>query len=383
MTVTAAQGFKAAAVAAGIKESGGTDLALVVNDGPQAHAAAVFTANRVVAAPVVWTRQAVSDHRLRAVVLNSGGANACTGERGLSDARDTAQEASTALGLEIGDVAVCSTGVIGEYLPMSKLRTGVRAAAASLAADNGHAAAEAIMTTDTVAKTTVVDCGGFTVGGMAKGAGMLAPNLATMLCVLTTDAIVDPQTAQQALRDACARTFDRLDSDGAMSTNDTVILMCSGARNVVADAGAVSEAVQQACADLSAQLLKDAEGSTKDIAIQVSGAATETDAVEVARVVARNNLVKCAAYGNDPNWGRIVAAVGTTSADFEPGDIDVAVNDVWLCRSATAIADASDVDLSGRELRITVDLHAGTETATVWTNDLSVAYVHENSAYTS
>jgi glutamate N-acetyltransferase/amino-acid N-acetyltransferase len=389
MSVTSPKGFRAAGVAAGLKARGALDLALVVNDGPHATVAGVFTGNRVKAAPVLWSEQVVRGGRVRVVVLNSGGANACTGPRGFQDTHATAEYAASVLsglgGVEVGagEVAVCSTGLIGERLPMDVLLPGVGTAAGALSADSGPTAAAAIMTTDTRPKTTVVAGDGFTVGGMAKGAGMLAPGLATMLVVLTTDAVADPASLNAALREATRLTFDRLDSDGCMSTNDTVLLLSSGASGVTPPAEALTGAVTAACRDLAAQLLADAEGSTKDIAIEVSGAATEADAVTVGRAVSRSNLVKTALFGNDPNWGRILAAVGTTDAAFEPDQLDVAVNGVWVCKGGAAAEDRSTVDLVGRDVAITINLNAGVESATIWTNDLSLAYVHENSAYSS
>jgi len=401
MTVTAPNGFRAAGVAAGLKSGGAADVALVVNDGPATAAAGVFTANRVQAAPVRWSRQVLRAGKLRAVVLNSGGANACTGPGGFQDSHATAEHVAATLsgtgtgtgtGLDVGagEVAVCSTGLIGERLPMDKLLAGVTAAVAGLADDAGPAAAEAIMTTDTRPKTTVVDAGpagtggpAWRVGGMAKGAGMLAPSMATMLCVLTTDALADPADLDAALREACRTTFDRVDSDGCLSTNDTVLLLASGASGVTPSAGELTAAVTAACADLARQLIADAEGASKEVAIEVVGAASETDAVQVGRAVARNNLVKTALYGNDPNWGRILAAVGTTSAVFDPDQLDVAINDVWICRDGAAAAPRDQVDLTGRQVHIRIDLHAGAATATIWTNDLSHAYVHENSAYST
>ncbi|MFF3856722.1 bifunctional glutamate N-acetyltransferase/amino-acid acetyltransferase ArgJ [Micromonospora sp. NPDC002575] len=390
MTVTTPRGFRAAGVAAGLKSGGAADVALVVNDGPDAGIAGVFTANRVKAAPVLWTRQVVRGGVARAVILNSGGANACTGPAGFQDTHAAAEHtaaaltsASPRLRLGAGDVAVCSTGLIGERLPMDKLLPGVRAAIRALSRDGGAAAAEAIMTTDTRPKTTVAAGGGWTVGGMAKGAGMLAPAMATMLCVLTTDAVAGPAALDAALRAACRVTFDRVDSDGCMSTNDTVLLLSSGASGVEPTEAELTAAVTAACHDLAQQLVADAEGATKQIAIEVVGAADEDDAVEVGRSVARNNLVKTALFGNDPNWGRILAAVGTTAAAFEPDALDVAVNGVWVCRSGAAAEDRSKVDLAGRDVVIRIDLHAGDARATVWTNDLSHAYVHENSAYST
>ncbi|MFE9201546.1 bifunctional glutamate N-acetyltransferase/amino-acid acetyltransferase ArgJ [Micromonospora sp. NPDC007230] len=390
MTVTTPRGFRAAGVAAGLKASGAGDVALVLNDGPDAGVAAVFTANRVKAAPVLWTQQVVRGGVVRAVVLNSGGANACTGPAGFQDTHATAEHTATALTassprlmLGAGEVAVCSTGLIGERLPMDKLLPGVRAAVRGLSREGGQPAAEAIMTTDTRPKTTVVGGSGWTVGGMAKGAGMLAPAMATMLCVLTTDAVAGPEILDAALRAATRVTFDRIDSDGCMSTNDTVLLLASGASGIAPTEAELTAAVTAACHDLAQQLIADAEGATKQIAIDVVGAATEEDAVEVGRSVARNNLVKTALFGNDPNWGRILAAVGTTTAAFEPDGVDVAVNGVWVCRSGAAAEDRAKVDLTGRDVTIRIDLHAGEAAATIWTNDLSHAYVHENSAYST
>ena len=382
MSVTAAQGFRAAGVAAGIKPAG-LDLALVVNDGPSDAVAAVFTTNRVKAAPVIWSQQAVADGRLRAVVLNSGGANACTGPSGFADTHATAERVAAVLGVGAGDVAVCSTGLIGERLPMPAVLAGVAAAAAALG-DHGRAAAEAIRTTDTVSKQAeFTHPDGWTLGGMAKGAGMLAPSLATMLSVLTTDASVDKSILNDALRAAARRTFDRIDSDGCLSTNDTVVLMASGASGVVPDTAGFANAVEQVCRDLALQLLADAEGSTKDVSIDVAGAASEADAVEVGRAIARNNLLKCALFGNDPNWGRILAAVGTTSAAFEPDELDVTINGIAVCRKGAAGDPRELVDLSSRAVHIGIDLHAGPDRATIWTNDLSHGYVEENSAYST
>jgi glutamate N-acetyltransferase/amino-acid N-acetyltransferase len=383
VSVTAARGFRAAGVTAGLKSSGGPDVALVVNDGPLDAAAGVLTGNRVKAAPVVWTEQVLRTGRLSAVVLNSGGANACTGPGGFADTHATAEAVADALGIGAIDVAVCSTGLIGERLPMQLLLAGVGKAAAELAADGGDAAARAIMTTDTVPKTAVVAGDGWTVGGMAKGAGMLAPGLATMLCVLSTDAVVDAAQCDAALRSATARTFDRVDSDGCMSTNDTVLLLASGASGMRPQPVAFAAAVEQLCAQLCRQLLTDAEGATKDVAIEVAGAASEAEAVDVGRAVARSNLLKCAFFGDDPNWGRVLAAVGTTAAAFEPDALDVAINGVPVCRAGAAGEPRDRVDLSGRDVHVLVDLHAGPATATVWTNDLSLAYVHENSAYST
>lgn len=380
--VTAARGFRAAGVAAGLKTSGAPDVALVVNDGPSQAAAAVFTSNRVKAAPVLWSQEVLKSGVLHATVLNSGGANACTGPLGFQDTHATAEHTALLLETSAAEVAVCSTGLIGLRLPMDKLLPGITAAASALSADGGPAAAEAIRTTDTVAKTAVVRRQGYVVGGMAKGAGMLAPGLATMLCVLTTDADLPAYALDEALRTVTARTFDRIDSDGCMSTNDTVVLMASGAAGVP-DQEDFTAALQEVCASLARQLLADAEGSTKEIEIEVVHAASEAEAVEVGRSVARSNLFKCAVYGEDPNWGRVLSAVGTTAARFEPDEVSVAINGVWLCRGGSVGEDRARCDLSGRRVHVVVDLNAGADTATVWTNDLSKEYVHENSAYSS
>jgi len=386
MTVTAPLGFRAAGVAAGLKSSGRPDVALVVNDGPHHVAAAVFTSNRVVAAPVVWSRQAVADGVAHAVVLNSGGANACTGPEGFLDAHRTAEQVGATLGVSAGDVLVCSTGLIGDRLRMDLLLPGVVAATIALAPDGGPAAAQAIMTTDSVPKTVHIEGAGWSVGGMAKGAGMLAPGLATMLCVLTTDAVVTAEDAGAALRSATATTFDRIDSDGCMSTNDTVILLASGASGVQVSRAALTSAVTEASAVLSRALIADAEGASHDIAVMVVGADSEQAAVAVARAVTRSNLFKAAIFGNDPNWGRIVSAIGTVpveQAAFEPDQLDVTVNGVQVCKDGGAYQDRALVDMSAREVHVLIDLHAGDESATVWTNDLTHDYVHENSAYSS
>ena len=383
MTVTAANGFRASGITAGLKTAG-PDLALVMNDGPLQVAAAVFTANRVKAAPVLWSAQVVSDGIARAVLLNSGGANACTGPDGFADTHASAERVAKLIDAGAADVLICSTGLIGERLPMDKLLPGIDQAVAALSPTGGKDAAEAIRTTDSVAKTSQVQhADGWTVGGMAKGAGMLAPSLATMLCVLTTDAVLDAAVADAALRAAVATTFDRLDADGCMSTNDTVVLMASGASGVTAEPAELAEAVHTVCADLAGQLLADAEGATKEVEIVVSGAADEDDAVQVGRAIARNNLLKCALFGNDPNWGRVLAAIGTTTAVFEPDRLDVSINGVAVCRAGAAGDSRDLVDLTGRQVLIEVALHAGSDTATVYTNDLSHTYVEENSAYST
>ena len=376
-------GFRAAGVTAGLKARGTPDLALVFNDGPDHHAAAVFTTNRVEAAPVTWSRQVVTDGRADAVVLNSGGANACTGPQGFADTHHTAEHVADRLGISSGDVVVCSTGLIGELLPMDRLLSGVDAAVDALSTGGHEAAAIAIKTTDTVHKVAGHTGDGWSVAGMAKGAGMLAPALATMLVVLTTDAVVTAPDLDAALRAATAVSFDRIDSDACMSTNDTVVVLASGASGVSVTLAELTDALTVVSSDLARQLIGDAEGAAHDIAIEVRGAASVEDALEVGRAVARNNLFKCAVFGNDPNWGRVLAAVGTTRAQFEPSRLDVAMNGVQVCRSGGVGEDRSLVDLTSREVHVLVDLHAGDETATIWTNDLTHDYVHENSAYST
>ena len=388
MSVTGAAGFLAGGVTAGLKPSGRPDLALVVNTGPDQVAAAVFTTNRVKAAPVLWSQQAVADGRLHAVVLNSGGANACTGPAGFGDTHRTAELVAAALsagGEEVGagDVAVCSTGLIGTRLPMDLVGAGISAAAGALSDEGGPDAARAIMTTDTVPKTARYVDEGWSVGGMAKGAGMLAPGLATMLVVITTDAVLDAEAASDHLRRACATTFERVDSDGCMSTNDTVVLMSSGASGVRPAAADFQAALHETCHDLAMQLLRDAEGAGHDIAVEVQHAASEADALEVARAVARSNLFKCAVFGGDPNWGRVLAALGTTAADFDPDRVDVAFNGVEVCRDGAIGEDRSQVDLSGRDVRVEINLRNGRHAATVWTNDLTYDYVKENAEYST
>ena len=389
MSVTAPRGFRAAGVAAGLKESGQPDVAVVLNDGPSRAAAAVFTRNRVQAAPVTWTRQVVSGGRVRAVVLNSGGANACTGAPGFQDTHATAEHLAAAIDDSAGEIAVCSTGLIGERLPMDKLLRGVDAAVAAVSRAGGMFAADAIRTTDTVVKIAFRHGAApsatevYTVGGMAKGAGMIAPALATMLCVLTTDADLPPAELDAALRSAVGQTFDRLDTDGCMSTNDTVLLLASGATGVRPDVGEFTVTLTEVCADLARQLQLDAEGAQKMITIEVIGAASEADAVTVGRAVARSNLVKCAIGGEDPNWGRILSAVGTTDAVFEPDRLNVAVNGVWVCRHGAAGDERAKADLTPKDVTITVDLSAGPQSAVILTTDLTAAYVHENSAYST
>jgi glutamate N-acetyltransferase / amino-acid N-acetyltransferase len=389
MSVTAPLGFRAAGVTAGLKPSGQPDVAVVLNDGPSRSAAAVFTTNRVQAAPVTWTRQVVSGGRVRAVVLNSGGANACTGPLGFQDTHATAEHLAAAIDalsaeeVGAGEIAVCSTGLIGERLPMDKLLPGVSAAVAEASRAGGLAAADAIRTTDTVVKIAFRRPDGYSIGGMAKGAGMLAPGLATMLCVLTTDADLEPAQLDAALRNATATTFDRLDTDGCMSTNDTVLLMASGASGVKPDKTEFTLALTDVCADLARQLQLDAEGANKMISIEVIGAASEADAVTVGRSVARNNLLKCAIGGEDPNWGRVLSAVGTTDAVFAPDRLGVAINGIWVCRHGAPGDERAKVDLRPKDVTITVDLSSGPHSAIILTTDLTAAYVHENSAYST
>jgi glutamate N-acetyltransferase / amino-acid N-acetyltransferase len=389
MSITAAAGFLACGLAAGLKSGGRRDLALVVNTGPDYAAAGVFTTNRVKAAPVIWSQQVLGDHQLRAVILNSGGANACTGPEGFADTHRTAELVAASLrqahGAEIGaiDVAVCSTGLIGVRLPMDKLAPAIDDLVPLLSHDGGQPAAEAIMTTDSVPKQTSYADEGWSIGGMAKGAGMLAPGLATMLVVLTTDAIVDPDALHDQLASACERTFERVDSDGCMSTNDTVILLSSGASGVRPDPDDFQAALEEACGDLALQLLGDAEGAAHTIAIHVNHAASEADAVQVGRAIARSNLFKCAVFGRDPNWGRVLAAIGTTKADFEPEGIDVAFNGVQVCRNGSIGDPRELVDLSGHDVQLEVDLRSGKHSATVWTNDLTYDYVKENAEYST
>ena len=396
MTVTAPLGFRAAGVTAGLKASGDRDVAVVINDGPSRATAAVFTANRVKAAPVLWTQQVVRGGRVRAVALNSGGANACTGPLGFQDTHATAERLGAALNDSAGEMAICSTGLIGERLPMDKILSGVDACVTEAARGGGLAAADAIRTTDTVVKISFrrenagrenqsasQETPGYAIGGMAKGAGMLAPALATMLCVLTTDADLPPADLDAALREATRASFDRLDTDGCMSTNDTVLLMASGASGVTPKLADFTLMLTEVCADLARQLQLDAEGANKMIMVEVIGAASEDDAVQAGRAVARSNLLKCAIAGEDPNWGRVVSAVGTTAATFDPDRLNVAINGIWVCRNGCAGDERSKVDMTPRDVTITVDLSAGPHAATILTTDLTTEYVHENSAYST
>lgn len=394
MTVTAPAGFLATGVTCGLKSSGNKDLALVQNVGPLKTAATVFTSNRCKANPVLWSQQVMADGRVDAVILNSGGANCYTGAQGFQVTHTTAELVAEGLDISATDVLVCSTGLIGEQLDLDKITAGVHEAvealshsnATSPAADSpeaGLAAAHAIMTTDSVAKVVVVEGAGYTIGGMAKGAGMLAPGLATMLVVLTTDAHLTSAELDSALREATRVTFDRLDSDGCMSTNDTVTLLASGSSETTPDLAEFTERLTEACRSLALQLQADAEGASHDIAITVANAVNETDAVEIARAVSRSNLFKAAIFGNDPNWGRVLAAVGTTHAEFDPYDIDVSFNGVRVCRAGEPDQSRDLVDLTPRAVDILIDVKVGTATATIWTNDLTHDYVHENSAYAS
>ncbi|MDO5735760.1 MAG: bifunctional glutamate N-acetyltransferase/amino-acid acetyltransferase ArgJ [Propionibacteriaceae bacterium] len=383
MTVTTPQGFVAAGISAGIKASGKPDLAVVHNTGPSFAAAGVFTRNRVQAAPVKWSRQAVADGELTAVVLNSGGANACTGAEGFADAARMAAVTAEQLRVPSDAVAVCSTGLIGIRLPMDTVVTGIGTACEQLSSDGGADAATAIMTTDSVPKSAARTVDGWAIGGIAKGAGMLAPGLATMLVVLTTDAELSADQCDAALRDACRMSFDRADSDGCMSTNDTVLLLASGASGVRPRMDAFTDALTDLCCDLARQLIADAEGASHEIAIEVVGAAYEEDAELVGREIARSNLFKCAVFGNDPNWGRVLSAIGVTDADFDPDMLDVAFNGVQVCRGGQIGEDRSLVDLTGRHVHVLVDLHAGEHAATILTNDLTYDYVKENAEYSS
>ncbi|MGQ3381857.1 bifunctional glutamate N-acetyltransferase/amino-acid acetyltransferase ArgJ [Glutamicibacter sp. TV12E] len=388
--VTAPAGFTAAGVPAGLKSTGMNDVVLVKNLGPQFTAAGVFTSNRVAAAPVHWSKQVLADGRIDAVLLNSGGANACTGAEGFGNTHQSAEYAAGLLDVSAGDVAVASTGLIGVQLPMDKLLPGIEAAATALASGQAAAdeAAAGIMTTDTVPKlvSRVVGPAGsaqITIGGMAKGAGMLAPALATMLVVLTTDAVLSSAQADTALRAATAMSFDRADSDGCMSTNDTVLLLASGASGTTPDIAEFTDALTDACCELAAKLIEDAEGADHTIAIRTFNAATEADALEVSKAVSRSNLVKTAVFGKDPNWGRVLSEVGTTKAAFEPDQLNVSINGVMVCKNGGVGEDRNLVSLEERNVSIEIDLNAGTEEATVLTNDLTHDYVHENSAYSS
>ena len=374
-------GFRAAGVAAGIKSSGAKDLALLVNDGPNYFGTAVFTANQVVAAPVTWSQEAVRDREIRAVLLNSGGANACTGPDGFLDTHRSAEKVGELLSISASDVGVCSTGLIGVRLPMEKVMAGIETASKSLAQENLKDLAEAIMTTDSKPKISHTETSGTHFAGVAKGAGMLAPSLATMLSVVMTDAQVDPGNAEQIFRNVCEKTFNRIDSDGCTSTNDTVFFLASGASGVQLSNEELESALTKICSDLASQLIADAEGHSKIVSITTINAKSERDAVEIGRACARNNLLKCALHGEDPNWGRILAAIGTTNAVIDPQRIDVSLNGVWVCKSSAPGEARESVDMKGERIDILIDLHVGSATATILTNDLTAMYVHENSAY--
>jgi glutamate N-acetyltransferase/amino-acid N-acetyltransferase len=383
MSVTFPKGFLASGVRAQIKSSGNQDLALVVNEGPLFASAAVFTLNKVKAAPVLWTQEIMKTAQVKAVILNSGGANACTGPAGFADTHRTAEEVARLLGIAPINVAVCSTGLIGTRLPMEKLLSGCQNAATQLSPDGGEDASLAIMTTDSIPKTCELSIGGFKIGGMAKGAGMLAPGLATMLVCITTDAEVESSEIDSILKAAVDVSFNRIDSDGCMSTNDTVLLLANGASGIKPEKDVFEQALTEVCKDLARQLIGDAEGSTKDIHIKVLNAANDADGLEVARAVSRSNLLKCAIHGEDPNWGRVLAAAGTTSATFNPDFVNVALNGVWVCKNGMTGEDRDLVKMKERVVTIEIDLNAGESNVEIWTNDLTAMYVHENSSYSS
>ena len=376
------KGFRGAAIAAGLKSSGALDLTLIVNDGPHFDAAAVYTTNKVVAAPVIWSREVTKGKLVRAAVLNSGGANACTGPQGFADTHQTAEKAGEILKISSGEVVVCSTGLIGELLPMPKIISGLESIATTLKIDSLDDVSRAIMTTDSVPKVATSSIKGAEFAGIAKGAGMLAPALATMLSVVMTDAVL-PANAQEIFARVADRTFNRIDSDGCTSTNDTVLLMGSGASGVALSDSELEAALMDVCGSLAAQLIADAEGSTKTVAITIKGAATENEAVEVARACARNNLLKCAIFGADPNWGRVLAAVGTADAQMDALNIDVFLNGVHVAKQSAPFEDKNLVSFEDRLVDLEVNLNVGNATATVMTNDLSHDYVHENSAYST
>lgn len=376
------RGFRSGSIAAGLKSSGALDLTVIQNQGPRFEAAAVFTSNKVVAAPVIWSREVAKGEIVRAAVLNSGGANACTGPQGFLDTHVTAELIGELLSVSAAEVIVCSTGMIGELLPMEKITSGIRKIVPNMNTEGLASSAEAIMTTDSIAKIATSKKFGVEISGIAKGAGMLAPSLATMLSVLMTDAVI-PKQAQRIFTEVVERTYNRIDSDGCTSTNDTVLLMSSGASGIAVSDSEMEELLMEVCGSLASQLIADAEGSTKSISIVVHHAVSEQDAVEVARACARNNLLKAAIFGGDPNWGRVLAAVGTANAFIDPQSIDVSLNGIWVCKSSSPHLDKSMVDFSDRAVTIEINLNVGDATATVLTNDLSHAYVHENSAYSS
>ena len=383
MSVTAAKGFLASGVSAGLKSSGKKDVALIVNQGPNYDASAVFTSNKVKAAPVIWTQEIIKNKKLKAAVLNSGGANACTGPDGFADTHKTAEYVAELLSIGAIEVGVCSTGLIGNRLDMPRLIKGIEQAHQHLKNDGGDDAAEAIITTDSHKKTAELETQGWNIGAIIKGAGMLAPDMATMLCVITTDADISDLDHQLILQSATDKTLNRIDSDGCTSTNDTVILMSSGASGIKPDKENFEKQLQLLMSDLASLLINDAEGATKVITIDVINAKSESDAVNVGRSIARNNLLKCAMFGEDPNWGRILAAVGTAEANLDSDLIDVFLNGLQVCGNGAAIAASEKVDLKERSIHIKVDLKMGSDKATIFTNDLSTQYVHENSAYST
>ena len=383
MSVTAAKGFLASGVSAGLKSSGKKDVALIVNIGPNYDAAAVFTSNKVKAAPVIWTQEVIKNKKLKAVVLNSGGANACTGPDGFADTHKSAEYVAELLSIGAIEVGVCSTGLIGNRLDMPKLIKGIEQAHQNLKNNGGDDAAEAIITTDSHKKTAKLETQGWNIGAIIKGAGMLAPDMATMLCVITTDADISDLDHQLILQSATDKTLNRIDSDGCTSTNDTVILMSSGASGIKPDKEDFEKQLQLLMSDLASLLINDAEGATKVITIDVINAKSESDAVNVGRSIARNNLLKCAMFGEDPNWGRILAAVGTAEATINSDSIDVYLNGIQVCRNGAAITSPEEVNLKERSIHIKVDLKMGSDKATIFTNDLSTQYVHENSAYST
>ena len=383
MSVTAAKGFLASGVSAGLKSSGKKDVALIVNQGPNYDASAVFTSNKVKAAPVIWTQEIIKNKKLKAAVLNSGGANACTGPDGFADTHKTAEYVAELLSIGAIEVGVCSTGLIGNRLDMPKLIKGIEQAHQNLKNDGGDDAAKAIITTDSHKKTAKLETQGWNIGAIIKGAGMLAPDMATMLCVITTDADISDLDHQLILQSATDKTLNRIDSDGCTSTNDTVILMSSGASGIKPDKEDFENQLQLLMSDLASLLINDAEGATKVITIDVINAKSESDAVNVGRSIARNNLLKCAMFGEDPNWGRILAAVGTAEASLNSDLIDVYLNGLQVCGNGAAIAASEKVDLKDRSIQIRVDLKIGSGKATIFTNDLSTQYVHENSAYST
>ena len=376
------QGFRASGIHAGLKSSGAFDLTLIENMGPRFDAAAVYTTNQVVAAPVIWSREVTKGEIVRAAILNSGGANACTGPEGFLDTHRTAEKVGELLEISSGEVVVCSTGLIGERLPMEKILNGIETLSSELKGDALIDIAQSIMTTDTVPKIAQIDRAGIRTVGVAKGAGMLAPALATMLSVVLTDSVL-PANSQEIFARVCDRTYNRIDSDGCMSTNDTVLLMSSGASGIELEADLLEEILMEICGSLAEQLIEDAEGSTKSVAIRVEGAASENDAVEVARACARNNLLKCAIFGADPNWGRVLAAVGTAKVEMDPLTIDVTLNGIKVAKNSAPYEDKSRVSFEERLVELIINLNIGKASATVRTNDLSHDYVHENSAYST